>query len=78
VNYFRRDSRDAKFVLFEHLGVARLLSYPAFEGFTPDDFAMAIDKAIKLGRDAPGPAMQDGDRIGCSYADGVVTTPDSF
>jgi len=27
INYFRRDDRDLKFVLFEHLAVDRLLAY---------------------------------------------------
>jgi len=26
-NYFRRDPRDTEFVLFEHLGMDKLLSY---------------------------------------------------
>ncbi len=77
-NHFRRDARDIKFVLFEHLGVDKLLSYPQFEGFSADDFAMAVDEAIKLGKEVLGPAMQDGDRIGCRYVDGEVVTPDSW
>ncbi len=78
VNHFRRDPRDTKFVLFEHLKVDRLLAYPAFEGFSLDDFGMIIDEALKVGREVLGPAMQDGDRIGCQYADGEVITPDSW
>jgi len=75
VNHFRRDPRDIKFVLFEHLHVERILGYPQFEGFTTDDFGMIIDEALKVGREVLGPAMQDGDRIGCQYVDGEVITP---
>ena len=38
VNYFRRDDRDTRFVLFEHLGLDKLLTYEAFKDFGPDDF----------------------------------------
>ena len=78
VNYFRRDGRDSKFVLLEHLGVERLLSYEPYQDFSADDFAMIIDEALKVGREVLGPALQDGDRIGCTYEDGKVTTPDAL
>ncbi|MBI5523909.1 MAG: acyl-CoA dehydrogenase [Desulfarculus sp.] len=78
VNHFRRDGRDTKFVLFEHLGVDRLLKYEKFQDFSVEDLGMIIEEALKVGREVLGPGLQDGDRIGCSYADGVVTTPDSW
>ena len=78
VNYFRRDGRDSKFVLLEQLDVARLLSYPPYQDFSADDFAMIIDEALKVGREVMGPALQDGDRIACTYEGGKVTTPDVF
>jgi alkylation response protein AidB-like acyl-CoA dehydrogenase len=78
VNHFRRDGRDTKFVLFEHLGIDKLLTYPQFEGFSQDDFNMIIEEALKVGREVLGPAMQDGDRIGCRWDEGEVITPDSW
>jgi alkylation response protein AidB-like acyl-CoA dehydrogenase len=78
VNYFRRDGRDTKFVLFEHLKVDRLLAYEQFKDFSPDDLGMIVEEALKVGREVLGPGLQDGDRIGCAYADGAVTTPDSW
>ena len=78
VNYFRRDDRDPKFVIFEHMDVDRLLGYEAFQDFTRDDFSMIVDEALKVGREVLGPAMQDGDRQGCTYQDGQVKTPDGF
>jgi alkylation response protein AidB-like acyl-CoA dehydrogenase len=78
VNHFRRDGRDTKFVLFEHLGVDRLLKYEKFQDFGVEDLGMIVDEALKVGREVLGPGLQDGDRIGCSYTDGVVTTPDSW
>lgn len=78
INYFRRDSRDAKFVLFEYLGIEKLLKYDAYKDFGIDDFSMIIDEALKICREELGPAMQDGDKEGCTYDDGAVKVPESF
>jgi len=78
VNYFRRDDRDLKFVLFEHMDIKRLLGYEAYKDFSEDDFSMIIDEALKVGREVLGPCNQEGDRIGCGYQDGQVKAPESF
>jgi alkylation response protein AidB-like acyl-CoA dehydrogenase len=77
-NFFKRDPRDCQFVLFEYLGVDKLLTYEAFKDFSEDDFRMIIDEALKVAREELGPAMQDGDQEGCTYEDGVVKVPKSF
>ena len=77
-NYFRRDDRDLKFVLFEHQDIDRLLSYEAYQDFSTDDFSMIIDEALKVCREVLGPCNQDGDREGCTYKDGAVNVPASF
>ncbi|MFH1136528.1 MAG: acyl-CoA dehydrogenase [Pseudomonadota bacterium] len=78
VNFFKRDDRDAKFVLFEHLKIEKLLTYEAFQGFGLEDFQMIIDEALKVCREVVGPTLQDGDRQGCVYDRGTVTVPASF
>jgi len=78
INYFQRDDRDTKFVLFEHIGVEKLLSYEAYKDFTTDDFIMIIDEALKVCREVLGPAMQDGDKEGVIYEEGQVKVPESF
>jgi alkylation response protein AidB-like acyl-CoA dehydrogenase len=78
INYFRRDDRDLKFVLFEYLDVDRLLKFEAYQDFSPDDFTMIIDEALKVCREVIGPTMQDGDQEGCVYQDGKVKVPASF
>ncbi len=78
INYFQRDDRDLKFLLFEHMNVEKLLSYEAFRDFSADDFSMILDEAGKVCREVLGPTMQDGDREGCNYKDGVVEVPASF
>ncbi len=78
INYFRRDPRDLKFVLAEHMDLEKILSYEPYKDFTMDDFTMIIDEALKVCREELGPAMQDGDREGVRYEDGKVTVPPSF
>ncbi len=78
INYFRRNDRDLKFVLFEQLDIDKLLSYEAYKDFSVDDFTMIIDEAIKVCKEVLGPAYQDGDREGCTYESGEVKAPASF
>jgi len=78
INYFRRDQRDAKFLLYEHLGIDKLLAYEPYKEFSVDDFNMIIDEALKVAMEVLGPAMQDGDREGCQYIDGAVKVPKTF
>jgi len=77
-NYFNRDDRDLKFVLFEYLDIEKLLSYEAYQDFSIEDFSMIIDEALKVSREVIGPTMQDGDKEGCTYKDGEVKVPASF
>jgi len=78
VNFFQRNDQDVKFLLFEHLGVEKLLGYEAFQDFSVDDFTMIIDEALKVSREVLGPANQDGDREGVVYDNGEVRVPASF
>ena len=78
VNFFRRDDRDPKFVLFEMLDLERLLRYEAFKDFTLDDFKMILDEGLKVAREVVGPTLQDGDQQGLVYEDGRVKVPASF
>jgi alkylation response protein AidB-like acyl-CoA dehydrogenase len=78
VNYFNRNERDTKFVLFEHLKVGELLKYDRYKDFSLDDFEMIIQEGLKVCKEVLGPANQDGDREGCCYDEGLVTIPKSF
>lgn len=78
INYFRRDDRDLKFLLFEHIDMEKLLGYAPYRDFSTDDFKMIIDEALKVSREVIGPTLQDGDREGCVYDKGAVKVPKSF
>jgi len=78
VNYFNRNERDTKFVLFEYLDIAQLLQYDRYKDFSLEDFEMIIQEGLKVAKEVLGPTMQDGDREGCHYDEGKVTVPESF
>ncbi|MFH0787646.1 MAG: acyl-CoA dehydrogenase [Pseudomonadota bacterium] len=78
VNFFRRDDRDSKFVLFEYLDLERLLQYEAYQDFGLEDFRMILDEGLKVAREVIGPTLQDGDQQGLIYDKGRVKVPASF
>ena len=77
-NFFRRDTRDIEFLLFEQLGIDKLLAYEAYRDFSEEDFRMIINEAMKVAQEVLGPAMQEGDQEGCDYKDGQVKVPGAF
>ncbi|MBA4393170.1 MAG: acyl-CoA dehydrogenase, partial [Desulfobacca sp.] len=78
VNFFRRDDRDSKFVLFEYLDLERLLTYQAYKDFSLEDFKMILDEGMKVAKEVIGPTLQDGDQQGLVYDNGRVKVPASF
>jgi alkylation response protein AidB-like acyl-CoA dehydrogenase len=77
-NFYKRDDRDVKFVLKEHLGIDRLLGFEPYAGFTMEDFDLILDQAQKIAANDIAPTFQDGDREGCHFDRGRVTVPRSF
>lgn len=73
-NYFYINKRDLDFVLFEHLRVQDL-DHEKFSDFGREEYDMILAEGIKFSREVLGPLNQDGDRIGATYKDGVVTMP---
>lgn len=78
VNYFTRDDRDTRFVVFEQLDMEKILDYEAYRDYSRDDFKMIVEECFKVCRKVLGPAMQDGDRIGVRIQEKGVVTPDSY
>jgi alkylation response protein AidB-like acyl-CoA dehydrogenase len=78
VNYFTRNTRDTKFVLFEHLKIENISSYESYRDLNPKALNMIVDEALKLAREVLGPTMQDGDQIGCQFDNGEVKLPESY
>jgi alkylation response protein AidB-like acyl-CoA dehydrogenase len=78
VNFYNRDLRDLKFILFEYLDINKILGYEKFSDFTTDDLNMVVEEANKICQDVFGPSFQDGDKITAQFKDGRVTVPPSF
>jgi 3-(methylthio)propanoyl-CoA dehydrogenase len=77
-NFYNRDLRDLKFVLFEYLDINKILGYEKFKNFSVEDLNMVIEEAYKVCRDVMGPTLQDGEQITAQFKQGKVTVPPSF
>jgi alkylation response protein AidB-like acyl-CoA dehydrogenase len=78
VNFYNRDLRDLKFILFEYLDINKILSYEKFKNFSVEDLNMIIEEANKVCRDVIGPTLQDGEQITAQFKQGNVSVPPSF
>ena len=73
------DLRDVKFILFEQLRIQETLAEaPQFADFDIDFYGSIVDEATRLAVEAVAPTNKDGDVIGATFADGVVTCPPSY
>ncbi len=71
------DLRDQHFVLFEQLKVQDL-DDPKYEDYGQDLYEMVVGEAAKFATETIAPLNATGDRQGCTWKDGVVTTPDGY
>ena len=71
------DLRDQHFVLFEQLKVQDL-DDPKYEDYGQDLYEMVLGEAAKFATETIAPLNATGDRQGCTWKDGVVTTPDGY
>ena len=69
--------RDIEFVLFEQLGVQNL-DHAAFADYGEDMYRMILEQAAKLAEETIAPINGPGDRSGCTWDDGNVTTPAGY
>ncbi|HDS15743.1 MAG TPA: acyl-CoA dehydrogenase, partial [Proteobacteria bacterium] len=67
--------RDQKFLLFEQMGIDKLFKSRKYGEYTLDDAAMMLGEAEKLAVNVMVPTYAEGDREGCTFADGKVKTP---
>ncbi|MCO4770683.1 MAG: acyl-CoA dehydrogenase [Deltaproteobacteria bacterium] len=74
---YEADLRDINFVLFEQLGVQDM-NQGHFADFDEDMYRMVLDQAKKLAEETIAPLNSTGDRQGCTFDSGEVTTPDGY
>ena len=74
------DIRDARFVLYEQLGIDKLCERPKFKDHSKDIFEMVLDEAEKLTVNEIVPTYEEGDKVGAQYDPKTksVKTPPSF
>lgn len=72
------NTRDQRFVLFEQLGIEKLLQSEAYQDFTKDDLLMVLNEAEKMAVNVILPTLAEGDREGCTFKDGKVSAPKCF
>ncbi|MEA2719969.1 MAG: 3-(methylsulfanyl)propanoyl-CoA dehydrogenase, partial [Candidatus Eremiobacteraeota bacterium] len=74
---YRAPLRDMQFVLRELAGVEEIAKLPGYED-TTDVLDAILDEASTFATEVLDPINQSGDKEGCTWNDGVVTTPKGF
>ena len=72
------DSRDRRFILFDQLKIQELTKYPQFADHGREIFEMVMAEGEKFAENVLWPLNEVGDREGCKFENGVVTTPAGF
>ncbi len=76
-NDYTVDLRDQHFVLFEQLKVQDL-DDPKYEDYGQDLYEMILTEGAKFATETIAPLNAVGDRQGCKWEDGKVTTPEGY
>jgi len=77
-NRYKADLRETRFLLFEQFRVGELLEKAPFEPWGKDEVDMVVDESYKFCCEVLGPLNAVGDREGCRFEDGKVTSPPGF
>jgi alkylation response protein AidB-like acyl-CoA dehydrogenase len=70
--------KDIRFVLNEFLQVEKYANLPGFADATPETIDAILEGGAKLMEEVIAPLNQVGDKEGCKWDNGVVTTPTGF
>jgi alkylation response protein AidB-like acyl-CoA dehydrogenase len=74
---YRAPLRDMQFVLRELAGVEEIAKLPGYED-TTDVLDAILEEASTFASEVLAPLNQSGDQEGCTWNDGVVSTPKGF
>jgi 3-(methylthio)propanoyl-CoA dehydrogenase len=69
---------DMRFVLNHLAGLPEIATLPGFEDADPDLVEAILIEAGRFAGEVLAPLNSTGDRQGCRWFDGKVTTPDGF
>jgi alkylation response protein AidB-like acyl-CoA dehydrogenase len=70
--------QNIRFVLHDVLGAEKLSELPGYEEATRDMIDSIIEEGAKICEEVLFPINQSGDKEGCTWTNGVVTTPAGF
>ncbi len=74
---FKAPLRDLQFALFEHIRVQDLPN-AEYADFDQEMYSMVISEAAKFAEETLAPLNAAGDRHGCKWEDGKVSTPPGY
>jgi 3-(methylthio)propanoyl-CoA dehydrogenase len=69
---------DMRFVLRHVAGLPEIAALPGFEDAEPELVAAIVTEASRFASEVLAPLNATGDRQGCRWSEGEVTTPDGF
>ena len=72
------DRRDQEFVIWEQMKCEEILKHETYHEFNKKTCDMIITEARTLAVKELLPLLAEGDELGVSFDDGVVTVPESF
>jgi len=75
---FKSNIRDIEFNLFEVFQLGQMLGKPPFENTSEEDARVILKEAAKFADEVFGTTYEEGDREGCQFDEGKVTTPACF
>jgi len=78
-NFAYLNTRDFEFIAQEWLPTEQVFNYKEFRDYySKDEVKSVLEPFRKMCKEVVEPTNEDGDKIGCTFANGKVTTPPSF
>jgi len=78
-NFAYLNTRDFEFIAQEWLPTEIVFNYKEFRDYySKEEVRSVLEPFRKMCKEVVEPTNEDGDKIGCTYANGKVTTPPSF
>lgn len=75
---YKADLRAIRFTLYDHLKVDQLFELEEFSHLSREECDAIVDQCLRFATEVTGPLNGPGDRAGCRFENGRVTTPPGF
>ncbi len=75
---YKAPLESIRFILNDVLNAGQLAELPGYADATPDTVDAVLEEAARLCEEVLFPLNQSGDKQGCHFANGTVTTPEGF